>query len=134
MGMQRILIVEDDSEINNMIKEFLEGYDYNCHQAFSGSECKLLTHMESYDLILLDLMLPGISGEELIQELAKTSKVIVLSAKSGIESKVNLLELGANDYICKPFNISELVKCFEEVLQKNIKKTRISGNVIKTFE
>ena len=107
MGMQRILIVEDDSEINNMIKEFLEGYDYNCHQAFSGSECKLLTHMESYDLILLDLMLPGISGEELIQELAKTSKVIVLSAKSGIESKVNLLELGANDYICVNMNLNK---------------------------
>lgn len=124
MGMQRILIVEDDSEINNMIKELLEGYDYNCHQAFSGSECKLLTHMESYDLILLDLMLPGISGEELIQELAKTSKVIVLSAKSGIESKVNLLELGANDYICKPFDIHELLARIKVQLRQYEPKQR----------
>ena len=124
MGVQRILIVEDDSEINNMIKEFLEGYDYNCYQAFSGSECKLLTRMESYDLILLDLMLPGISGEDLIQELAKTSKVIVLSAKSDIDSKVNLLELGANDYICKPFDIHELLARIKVQLRQYEPKQR----------
>lgn len=107
--MQKILIIEDDSHINHMMKEFLENHGYLCFQAFSGTEGQLLTKMESYDLILLDLMLPGISGECLVQELIKKSKVIVISAKSEIESKVSLLELGANDYICKPFDLTELL-------------------------
>lgn len=107
--MQKILIIEDDSHINHMMKEFLESHGYLCFQAFSGTEGQLLTKMESYDLILLDLMLPGISGEELIQELVKKSKIIVISAKNEIESKVSLLELGANDYICKPFDLAELL-------------------------
>lgn len=107
--MQKILIIEDDNHINNMLKEFLENHGYLCFQAFSGSEGKFLIEMEHFDLILLDLMLPGISGEELIKDLVKKSKIIVLSAKNEIESKVNLLELGANDYICKPFDINELL-------------------------
>ncbi|MEG0275992.1 MAG: response regulator transcription factor [Coprobacillus sp.] len=122
--MQKILIVEDDCEINNMIKEFLEEHGYICTQAFSGTECQLLTRTESYDLILLDLMLPGTSGESLIQDLAKTSKVIVLSAKHGIESKVNLLELGANDYICKPFDIDELLARVKVQLRQQEPKQR----------
>ena len=62
--MRKILIVEDDAENNQMIKVYLENHGYLCAQAYSGSEAKLLFSMEEYDLVLLDLMLPGISGEE----------------------------------------------------------------------
>lgn len=106
--MQRILIIEDDTNINNMVKEFLETKGYLCDQAFSGSEALLRFQMNSYQLVLLDLMLPGKNGEELIHEF-KGLPVIVLSAKSEVTSKVALLSSGANDYICKPFDLSELL-------------------------
>jgi DNA-binding response OmpR family regulator len=122
--MQKILIIEDDNDINNMIKEFLQENGYLCFQAFSGSEGKLLISMNHYDLVLLDLMLPGLSGEELISELVKQTKVIVLSAKSEIETKVNLLELGANDYICKPFDIDELLARVKVQLRQDVNKQR----------
>lgn len=107
--MQRILIVEDDAKNNQMLKEYLENHGYACTQAYSGSEAKLLFSMEEYDLILLDLMLPGISGEELVSLFSKRAPVIVLSAKIGVDSKVEVLSAGAEDYICKPFDLSELL-------------------------
>lgn len=107
--MKHLLIVEDDAENNQMIREYLEGHGYQCTQAFSGSEGKLLFSMEKFDLILLDLMLPGIAGEELVALFAKTTPVIVMSAKSGLESKVDMLSAGADDYLCKPFDLPELL-------------------------
>ena len=107
--MQSILIIEDDPNINNMICEYLQENGYTCTQAFSGSEGALRFTMEHYDLILLDLMLPGQSGEELIHTFAGKIPVIVLSAKNELESKVELLSAGANDYICKPFDLRELL-------------------------
>lgn len=107
--MQSILIIEDDPNINNMICEYLQENGYTCTQAFSGSEGALRFTMEHYDLILLDLMLPGQSGEELIHIFAGKIPVIVLSAKNELESKVELLSAGANDYICKPFDLRELL-------------------------
>ena len=107
--MQNILIVEDDARNNQMLKEYLEGHGYMCTQAYSGSEAKLLFSMEEYDLVLLDLMLPGISGEELVSVFSKKTPVIVLSAKSGLESKVEVLSAGAEDYLCKPFDLPELL-------------------------
>lgn len=123
--MQRILIIEDDNHINDMIKEYLENHGYECFQAFSGSEGKLLIDRENYDLILLDLMLPGMTGEELIGELTKKAKIIVISAKNEIESKVNLLDLGANDYICKPFDLTELLARVKVQLREHQIKQRI---------
>ena len=107
--MQRILIVEDDAENNQIIRDYLEGHGYSCAQAYSGSEGKLLFLMENFDLVLLDLMLPGIPGEELVSLFSKTVPVIVLSAKSGLDSKVDVLSAGAEDYICKPFDLPELL-------------------------
>lgn len=107
--MQRILIVEDDAENNQIIRDYLEGHGYSCAQAYSGSEGKLLFSMEDFDLVLLDLMLPGIPGEELVSLFSKTVPVIVLSAKSGLDSKVDVLSAGAEDYICKPFDLPELL-------------------------
>lgn len=107
--MQSILIIEDDPNINNMIAEYLKENGYICTQAFSGSEGALRFTMEHYDLILLDLMLPGQTGEELIHTFAGKVKVIILSAKNELDSKVELLSSGANDYICKPFDLRELL-------------------------
>ena len=89
--MPKILIIEDDAENNQMIREYLEGQGYSCTQAYSGSEGKLLFQIEKFDLVLLDLMLPGIAGEELVSLFAKKAPVIVLSAKSGLDSKVEVL-------------------------------------------
>ena len=107
--MVRILIVEDDASNNQMLKEYLESHGYACSQAYSGSEGKLLFSMEKYDLVLLDLMLPGIPGEELVALFSQKAPVIVLSAKSGLDSKVEVLSAGAEDYLCKPFDLPELL-------------------------
>lgn len=107
--MAKILIIEDDTNINNMVSEYLTGSGYLCTQAFSGSEGALRFSMEEFDLILLDLMLPGMTGEQLIRTFAGKVPVIVLSAKNELDSKVELLTAGANDYICKPFDLKELL-------------------------
>lgn len=107
--MAKILIIEDDTNINNMVSEYLSGNGYACTQAFSGSEGSLRFSMEEFELILLDLMLPGMTGEELIRMFAGKVPVIVLSAKNELDSKVELLTAGANDYICKPFDLKELL-------------------------
>lgn len=107
--MKHLLIVEDDAENNEILREYLEGHGYVCTQAFSGSEGRLLFSLEHFDLVLLDLMLPGVSGEELVSEFSRKAPVIVLSAKSGLDSKVNVLAAGAEDYLCKPFDLPELL-------------------------
>ena len=109
--MIRVLIVEDDATINSLIYEYLTEKDFDCRQAFSGTEGRLLFDMEKFDLILLDLMIPGLSGEELIAYIRSSSQVpvIVLSAKTALEDKVNLLSTGADDYLTKPFELEELL-------------------------
>lgn len=108
---QNILIVEDDAHINNLLKEALEKEAFVCEQAFSGSEAKLLVEMKSYDLILLDLMLPGIKGEDVLAFIRSKDRtpVIVLTAKDSLDEKVELLISGADDYITKPFEIKEVI-------------------------
>lgn len=103
------MIVEDDASNNQMLKEYLESHGYVCTQAYSGSEGKLLFSMEKFDLVLLDLMLPGIPGEELVTLFSRKAPVIVLSAKNGTDSKVEVLSAGAEDYLCKPFDLPELL-------------------------
>ena len=105
----KILIVEDDNYINNMIKDALEMAGYECIQAFSGTEGLLLLK-ESPELVILDLMLPGKNGEEVIKQIKSGSDipVIVVSAKDSVDSKIELLRLGADDYLTKPFDIKEL--------------------------
>ena len=121
--MKHLLIVEDDAQNNQMIRDYLENHGYQCTQAFSGSEGKLLFSMIEFDLVLLDLMLPGIPGEELISLFAQKAPVIVLSAKSSLESKVDVLSAGAEDYICKPFDLPELLVRIQVQLRRRDRKT-----------
>ena len=109
--MSKILIIEDDTYINNLIAKSLSKEGYSCQQAFSGTEGLLYAKTEQFSLAILDLMLPGINGEELLPQL-KTDfniPVIVLSAKDSLDSKIDLLNAGAEDYITKPFEIGELM-------------------------
>ena len=106
--MKKILIVEDNIDIHNLIKEILEKENYKIFDAYSGTEALLLIEKEMVDLILLDLMLPGINGEEIIRQI-KGIPIIVISAKTSNDDKVNMLLDGANDYITKPFNAEELL-------------------------
>lgn len=109
--MDRILIIEDDENINNFLKEALNKEGYHCEQTYSGTEGLRLTKQENYDLILLDLMLPGLSGEHVLSQIRQSRKipVIVLTAKDGMDTKLELLTKGADDYITKPFEIREVI-------------------------
>ena len=111
--MPNILIVEDDININNLLCEVLVKAGYTCEQAFSGTEAKLLLNIKekAYTLVLLDLMLPGASGEEVLKEIRKHGRlpVIVLTAKDSIDDKIGVLTDGADDYITKPFEIREVL-------------------------
>ena len=106
--METILIVEDNIDIHNFIKEVLEKKKYKVLDAYSGTEALMLIEKENINLILLDLMLPGLNGEEIIKKI-KNIPIIVISAKISPEDKVNVLLSGANDYITKPFNKEELL-------------------------
>ena len=106
--MKTILIVDDDIYIGDMLEELLTKENYNVWRAYSGTEALLSLSSRRPDLILLDLMLPGLSGEELLP-LIKDIPVIVVSAKAEVSDKVDLLLAGAADYITKPFHTSELL-------------------------
>ena len=107
-----ILVVEDDTNINNLLKTALEKAGYQVIQAFSGTEAELVLQMQkSVSLVLLDLMLPGISGEEVLKSIRKKGNlpVIILTAKDSLDEKIGLLTQGADDYITKPFELPEVL-------------------------
>lgn len=108
--MERILIVEDDTDINNMVATALEKAGYSCAQAFSGTEAMLYIASEKFAVIILDLMLPGKSGNSIIADIkpGMDTPVIVVSAKDELDTKVDTLLSGADDYITKPFELDEL--------------------------
>ena len=108
--MSRLLVVEDDMEISNMINEFLTSEGFEIHLAFDGAEAIERLKKHSYDLILLDLMIPKISGMQVMKNVRKESKtpIIILSAKDTDSDKAMGLGLGADDYITKPFSLVEL--------------------------
>ncbi len=119
--MAKILIIEDDTDINHMISEFLKENGFETVSAFSGTEARLILSMDTaFDLILMDLMLPGISGEELLPEIRLKSRVpvIVLSARSALNDKVDLLLNGADDYLTKPFELEELLARIQVQLRR----------------
>lgn len=150
--MKTILVVDDDIQIGNMLEEALGKNGYSVLRAYSGTEALLLLQSRRPDLVLLDLMLPGLSGEEVLPKI-KGIPVIVCSAKSQVSDRVSLLLGGAADYITKPFSLEELlaritaalrrlslsepesVTCADIVLNCNSRTVEVSGksvNLTKT--
>lgn len=118
--MPKILIIEDDKDINEMLNQLLTTNGYEVISAYSGTE-GILLHDRDVNLIILDLMLPGKNGEEIINELQKKKLVPILitTAISDISKKLDLFKLGADDYITKPFNNDELLARIKVHLRKN---------------
>lgn len=106
--METIAIIDDDMYIGDMLEKVLKKEGYGILRAYSGTEALLLLEKNRPDLILLDLMLPGLSGEEVLAKISHIP-VIVVSAKVDVSDKVNLLLQGACDYLTKPFDIQELL-------------------------
>lgn len=134
----RILIIEDDVTINKLLRSIIEKNGYIVDSAYCGTDGITMGLHEEYSLILLDLMLPEKSGEEIMKELrgANTTPVIVLSSKSETYSKIELLRLGADDYITKPFDVDEVLLRIQAVLrrtsQQETKEIVFRELVIKT--
>ena len=117
--MTKILIVEDEEAISNLIRMSLCKTGYICEQAFDGETAADLIAENSYDLILLDIMLPKVNGYELMEYIAPTgTPVIFITAKNDVADRVKGLHLGADDYIIKPFEIVELLARVEAVLRR----------------
>ena len=115
----RILIVEDDKNISDLINLSLTKTGYNCECSYDGIEAADLIESNQYDLVLLDIMLPGADGFELIEYIkAMNIPVIMITAKSRVEDKVKGFKLGADDYITKPFELAELTAKIENILRR----------------
>lgn len=117
-----ILIVEDDNDINHMLSDLLGSQGYRTASAFSGTEALLYIEREAPSAVILDLMLPGMTGEALlsrIKEMCAAISVIVASARDDVRTRVELLRAGADDYLVKPFDTNELLARLEAVLRRN---------------
>ena len=128
-----ILIVEDDNDINHMLSDLLGGQGYRTASAFSGTEALLYIEKEAPSAVLLDLMLPGMTGEELLSRIKKLDtaiSVLVSSARDDVRTRVELLRAGADDYVVKPFDTDELLARLEAVLRRN-GQGKQSGNGTK---
>lgn len=129
-----ILIVEDDNDISHMLKELLQQNGYETAQAFSGTEALLYIEKECPAAMILDLMLPGMSGEELLGKIKKENPqiaVIISSAKDAIQTRISMLRAGADDYITKPFDTEELLARLEAVLRRS---GNLTGNDLSEKE
>ena len=127
--MRKILIVEDDIDINNLLSEILKNNGYETDSAYTGREALLLLKMKEYDLVLFDLMMPNMTGEEVIEEIRKNNKIsiIVISAKTDKKTKIDVLKMGADDFIQKPFDIDDVLVRVEA----NIRRYRDFGSEIQ---
>ncbi|MEJ2454737.1 MAG: phosphate regulon transcriptional regulator PhoB [Candidatus Thiodiazotropha sp.] len=122
--MKRILIVEDEPEIREMIRYILEPLDYQVGEADNAQDARRLLAQNDYDLILMDWMLPGRSGLDFVKELKQkprkqTPPVIMLTARADESDKVQGLDSGADDYVTKPFSPRELVARIKAVIRRN---------------
>lgn len=128
--MKKILIIEDESNISDFIKMELEYEGYEAEISEDGKEGLIKALREDYDLIVLDLMLPGISGLEVCRRLKKEKDipVIMLSAKDSVMDKVAGLQIGADDYIAKPFAIEELIARIQVIFRR---AEKVKSNIIK---
>ena len=128
MEGQKILIVEDDADISGLLVKIMEGAGYQVRQAFSGTEALFCMERELPGCVLLDLMLPGMTGEEVLEQIRQEQKkempVLILSAKVSVQDKVKLLRLGADDYITKPFDPEEVIARVEAAMRRYTKEAQ----------
>ncbi len=117
----KILIVEDNKEISALLTDFLTLNGYETITAFDGNNASALLKKQEFDIVLMDLMLPHISGEQLIKDFRTYSDkpVIVLSAKSMMETRLEMLRTGADDYILKPFDLNEVLVRIQVVMRRS---------------
>ena len=118
--MAKILIIEDNMEIHQMEMDLLAKSGYETVSAFSGTEALLRCEREEFDLIILDLMLPGLPGDEVLRKIREEKKTMILcvTAVDSVESKVRLMKLGADDYLVKPFHYDEFLVRVEALLRR----------------
>ncbi len=119
--MKRLLLIEDDNEIRGLLRTFLEESGYAVDEAADGMEGARQALSSSYDLILLDIMLPYKSGDQLLKEVREHSEVpvIVISAKDMVQTKIDVIRIGADDYITKPFDLGEVLVRIEALLRRS---------------
>ncbi|MFO3664975.1 response regulator transcription factor [Anaerococcus sp. Marseille-Q5996] len=131
-----ILIIEDEEKISMIMKSYFEKEGYKVYQAYDGEEGLKIFNQESIDLVILDLMLPKLSGEEIIKEIRNQSQVpvIMVSAKVEEDNRVDGLRLGADDYVTKPFSPKELVERVKAVLRRIEKYNIPRADIIKTSD
>ncbi len=107
----KILIIEDERKLSDSIVSYLSGEKYLCEQAFTYDEARMKVGVYDYDCVVLDLMLPGGNGLDILREIRKRRNpvgVIIVSAKDSLDDKVTGLQIGADDYLAKPFHLAEL--------------------------
>lgn len=132
----KVLIVEDDNDINNLLSDMLKDNGYNVECAYSGTEALIYLKHEKIDIVLLDLMLPGKSGEEVLQEVRSkyTMPIIIISAKEEQGIRPRLLRAGADDFISKPFDIDEVLARVEVNVRRNSNNIEIKNTIYKEIE
>ena len=115
-----ILIVDDDRAIRRLLEDFLTSQGFRCQVAANSTEARVQIANEAFDLIILDIMMPGESGLELTESLRLTDQtpILLLTARDGLEDKINAFDLGADDYMTKPFEPLELVARIKSVLRR----------------
>ncbi|MDO5517842.1 MAG: response regulator transcription factor [Clostridium sp.] len=130
--MENILIVEDNRDVNALLVQVIGEAGYNVKSLFNGLEVVKEVKAGNYHLILLDIMLPYKSGDEILKELRKFSDipVIIISAKDMVGIKVDLLRIGADDYITKPFDIDEVIARIETNLRRYKRSSTTSNNLV----
>ncbi len=124
--MYRLLVIEDNKDVNSMLSETFQNAGYETQAAFTGIEGINKIKSEVYDLILLDIMLPYKSGDIIVKEVREFSEVpiIIISAKEMVNTKIDLLKLGADDYITKPFDLGEVQARVETLLRRTQRQKR----------
>lgn len=133
--MAKILIVEDDKEINRLICEFLAGEGYDIKNAYDGMRALSIFNEDSdISLVILDLMLPYKSGDSVLAAIREKSDVpvLVLSAKDMVRTKVDIIRLGADDYMTKPFDLDELLVRIEALLRRCKSNNRVKDESVST--
>ena len=118
-----ILVVDDDDRIRELVKEYLRENKFVVSSANSSEEAKIKLSYFKFDLIVLDVMMPGQNGFELTKEIKKnsTTPIILLTAKGEVENRIEGLEIGADDYLGKPFEPKELLLRIKNIIKKKFK-------------